>query len=149
MKSSCLALSVARDKTRQILQSYGRDAGLVLFGRVLQNINGFLLSVLIVRRFGLAAAGTLAVATIAAVIIALLGTFGLIYVFARSDAPTPVKNGLGFTAALLVVPLGLPFVVALGLVAGHNLEEAAVIAALSLGGCFFAQTNIANALQVI
>ena len=149
MKSSYLALSVARDKTRQILQSYGRDAGLVLFGRVLQNINGFLLSVLIVRRFGLAAAGTLAVATIATVIIALLGTFGLIYVFARSDAPTPVKNGLGFTAALLVVPLGLPFVVALGLVAGHNLEEAAVIAALSLGGCFFAQTNIANALQVI
>ena len=106
------------------------------------------MSILIVRQFGLAAAGTLAVATVATVVIANLGTFGFTYVFARIDAPAPVKNALGFTAALVVVPLSLPFVVALGLIAGHSLEEAAVIAVLSLGGCYFAQTNIASALQV-
>jgi O-antigen/teichoic acid export membrane protein len=149
MKSLRLLFSVAQDKARRSLQSYGREAGLVLFGRVLQNINGFMLSVLIVRRFGLPAAGTLAVATVATVIIAIVGTFGLTYVFARRDEPTPVKNALGFTAALIIVPLSLPFIVALGLVAGHSLEEAAVIAVLSLGGCFFAQTNIANSLQVL
>jgi O-antigen/teichoic acid export membrane protein len=149
MKRLRPAIAFAQDKARQIFENYGREAGLVLFGRVLQNINGFMLSVLIVRRFGLPAAGTLAVATVATVIVAIVGTFGLTYVFARSDEPTAVKNALGFTAALIVVPLSLPFIVALGLIAGHSLEEAAVIAVLSLGGCFFAQTNLANSLQVL
>jgi O-antigen/teichoic acid export membrane protein len=128
---------------------YGREAGLVLIGRVLQNLNGFVLSVLIVRQFGIAAAGTLAVATIATVVITVLGTFGLIYVFPRIDVPEPVRNALGFTAALVVIPLGLPVAILLGVVAGRTFEEAAVIASLSLGGCFFAQTNIVNALQVL
>ena len=149
MKSPLLTLSLGWDRARQIARSYGREAGLVLSGRILQNVNGFLLSVLIVRRFGLAAAGTLAVATVATVIIAIVGTFGLTYVFARSDAPIQVKNGLGFFAALAIVPFSLPFIIALGLIAGHSPEEAATITILSLGGCFFAQTNIANALQVL
>jgi O-antigen/teichoic acid export membrane protein len=142
-------LRSACERAQRSFQHYGREASLVLLARVLQNVNGFLLSILIVRQFGLAAAGTLAVATVATVVIANLGTFGFTYVFARIDAPAPVKNALGFTAALVVVPLSLPFVVALGLIAGHSLEEAAVIAVLSLGGCYFAQTNIASALQVL
>jgi hypothetical protein len=131
----------ALGSAHRILDHYGRDAALVLLGRVLQNLNGFLLSVLIVHQFGLAAAGTLAVATVATVAITVLGTFGLIYVFPRIDAPASVKNALGFTAALVVVPLSLPFAIGLGLVAGRSLEEAAIIALLSLGGCFFAQAN--------
>ncbi len=149
MKSPLLTLSLGWERAREIAQGYGREAGLVLSGRILQNVNGFLLSVLIVRRFGLAAAGTLAVATVATVIIAIVGTFGLTYVFARSNAPIQVKNGLGFVAALAIVPFSLPFIIALGLIAGHSPEEAATITILSLGGCFFAQTNIANALQVL
>ncbi|SFK74687.1 lipopolysaccharide biosynthesis protein [Methylocapsa palsarum] len=142
-------LSAALERAQASVRSYGREAGLVLAARVLQNINGFLLSVLIVRRFGLPAAGTLAVATVATVVIALVGTFGLTYVFARSDTPESEKNALGLMAAWVVIPLSLPFVAALGLIAGRNLEEAAVIALLAMAGPFFAQANVANALQVL
>ncbi len=61
----------------RLLQKFGRAAGLVLLARVLQNLNGFLLSILIVtRRFGLQGAGTLVIATIAIVVLALIGTCG-------------------------------------------------------------------------
>jgi O-antigen/teichoic acid export membrane protein len=149
MSRAGVLLGAAIDRTQASLRGYGREAGLVLAARVLQNINGFLLSVLIVRRFGLPAAGTLAVATVATVVIALVGTFGLVYVFARTDAPEREKNALGLMAAWVVIPLSLPFVIALGLLAGRNPEEAAVIALLSMGGPFFAQANVANALQVL
>jgi O-antigen/teichoic acid export membrane protein len=148
MMSSSI-ISAARLETSKLAHRFGRQASLVLLARVLQNVNGFLLSVLIVRRFGLAAAGTLAIATVATAVIALLGTFGLTYVFARTEAPIREKNALGFTAALIIVPLSLPLIVLLGLIEGQTQKEAAVIALLSLGGPFFAQGNIASALVVL
>lgn len=142
-------VNAAFTKASKFADRFGRGASLVLLARVLQNANGFLLSVLIVRQFGLSAAGTFAIATVATVVIALLGTFGLIHTLARIDAPMQVKNMLGFTAALAVLPLSLPFIVLLGFLAGRSLEESAVISSLSLAGPFFAQANIANALQVM
>lgn len=149
MSRAGVLLGAAVERAQATFRNYGREAGLVLAARVLQNVNGFLLSVLIVRRFGLPAAGTLAVATVATVVIAIVGTFGLVYVFARTDTPEGEKNALGLMAAWVILPLSLPFVIALGLIAGRNPEEAAVIAVLSMGGPFFAQANVANALQVL
>jgi O-antigen/teichoic acid export membrane protein len=142
-------LTKLQARARNLSHLFGREASLVLIARVLQNANGFLLSVVIVRRFGLPAAGTLTIATIATVIIALLGTFGLTYVFARMDAPIRVKNALGFSAALVVVPLSMPFIILLAAAAGQNREEMMVIALLSLGGPFFAQGNLVSSLQVL
>ncbi len=59
------------------------------------------------------------------------------------------RNTVGLFACMAVVPLSLPFVGALGLIVGHSHKEALVIALLALGGPFFAQTNITNALQVL
>jgi len=142
-------VAFAHDRIVKLSQRFGREAGLVLIARVLQNFNGFLLSVLIVRRFGLAAVGTMTVSTIAIVIIALLGTFGFTYIFARMDAPIRVKNALGYTAALAVIPLSLPFIILLGVLTGKDAEEVGVIAIMSLGGAFFAQGNLAGALQIL
>jgi O-antigen/teichoic acid export membrane protein len=133
----------------RLLQKFGRAAGLVLLARVLQNLNGFLLSILIVRRFGLQGAGTLVIATIAIVILALIGTCGLPYTLARMNIDPKQRNTVGLFACMAVVPLSLPFVGALGLIVGHSHKEALVIALLALGGPFFAQTNITNALQVL
>lgn len=144
-----LGARAIRAKGRELTLRFGREAALVLAARALQNANGLLLSVLIVRRFGLAAAGTLTIATVATVVIALAGTFGLPYVFARLDAPMRVKNMLGFAAALLVIPLSLPFIGLLGVLSGRDAEEMAVIALLALGGPFFAQGNLVGALQVL
>jgi O-antigen/teichoic acid export membrane protein len=133
----------------RLLRAFGRDAAVVLIARLLQNANGFLLSVLIVRRFGLASAGTLTVATTAIVVLSLLGTFGLTYGLARLPITEREKNTLGAFACLIVMPLSLPIVVGLGVAAGHSAHEVASIALLALGGPFFAQTNIVNALQVL
>ncbi len=144
-----LFLKKERLSLRRIFQVFGRDAALVLAARLLQNANGFLLSVLIVRRFGLASAGTLTVATTAIVVLSLLGTFGLTYGLARLPIADPERNALGAFGCLLVVPLSLPVVIGLGLAAGHSAHEAAAIALLALGGPFFAQSNVVNALQVL
>ena len=133
----------------RLADRFGRDAGLVLAARLLQNVNGFLLSVLIVRRFGLNGAGTLAVATVATVALALLGAFGLPYTLARLKIPAEEKNRLGLMAALAILPLSLAPVALLGAAFGQDREEAAVIALLALGGVFFAQTNVLAALQVL
>jgi O-antigen/teichoic acid export membrane protein len=134
---------------KRLIGGFGREAGLVLVARLLQNANGFLLSVLIVRRFGLASAGTLTVATTAIVVISLLGTFGLTYGLARLPIAIEEKNTLGALACLLVLPVSLPFTAALGVATGHSGHEAAVITLLAMGGPFFAQSNILNALQVL
>ena len=131
------------------LHHFGREAFLVLIARLLQNANGFLLSVVIVRRFGLASAGTLTVATTAIVVLSLLGTFGLTYGLARLAISEREKNALGAFGCLAVVPLSLPIVVALGAATGHSAREALAIALLALGGPFFAQMNVVNALQVL
>ncbi len=136
-------------RVRRLARGFGREAGLVLLARLLQNANGFLLSVLIVRRFGLASAGTLTVATTAIVVISLLGTFGLTYGLARLPIANTEKNTLGALACLAVVPVSLPFTAALGAATGHSAHEAVVITLLAMGGPFFAQTNILNALQVL
>jgi EamA domain-containing membrane protein RarD len=89
---------------------------------------------LIVRRFGLAAAGTLTVATIASVVIGLIGTFGLPYTFTRMDISVERRNSLGAAASLALLPLSLSFIAALGIAADQSQEEAAAIALLSLAG---------------
>ncbi len=132
-----------------LVDLFGRGAILVLLARVLQNFNGFLLSILLVRNFGLAAAGTLAMATVGIVVLALLGTFGLIYTLPRIAAPLPQRTTLGFLAALASVPLSLPAIVLLGVCTGVSAEEAIAIILFALGGTFFAQCNIANAMQVL
>lgn len=131
------------------MAAFGRDAGVILAARMLQNVNGFLLSVIIVRKFGLAAAGSLTIATIATVILGTFCTFGLPYIFVREDAPHAVRNSMGLASCLLGVFVAIPFCIALGGLLGRDLTEALVIVFLSFAGPFFAQTNIANALLVL
>ena len=89
----------------------------------------------------------LVIATIAIVVLALIGTCGLPYTLARMNIDPRQRNTVGLFACMAVVPLSLPFVGALGLIVGHSHKEALVIALLALGGPFFAQTNITNACR--
>ncbi|HVJ42137.1 MAG TPA: hypothetical protein VM639_11590 [Dongiaceae bacterium] len=131
------------------LRSFGKDATLILFSRVLQNVNGFLLSIAIIRKFGLAAAGSLTISTIGTVILATFLTFGLPYVFARTQSAIRVRNAIGLLAGVTAMVISLPVCAALGFGFSKDMHEALVIAVLSLGGAFFAQTTIANALLVL
>jgi O-antigen/teichoic acid export membrane protein len=124
-------------------------ANLIFAARVLQNANGFLLSVLIVRRFGLGAAGTLTLATVPTVIIAVVGTLGLTYTLAQTALPIPQRNMIGFASSLVLIPLALICLAAFAAVSGHSPTEVIAIILLGMGGPFFAQSNIASALQVL
>jgi hypothetical protein len=131
------------------LRAFGRDAGLIMFSRLLQNANGFLLSIAIIRKFGLAAAGSLTISTIGTVVLATFLTFGLPYVFARTDASIGTRNSIGLAAALAALVGSIPVCAALGLGFGKDTQEILAIFLLSLGGAFFAQTSVANALLVL
>lgn len=134
---------------RNRLQSFGGDAALILSARMLQNINGFFLSIIIVRKFGLAAAGSLTIATVATVVLGTLCTFGLPYIFAREAAEARVRNTVGLIAWFAAVIVSVPAGLALGLATGQDFTEAMVIFLLSMAGPFFAQTNMANSLLVL
>src|ERR1700759_1758626 len=90
------------------LRNFGWDAAVILFARMLQNANGFLLSVIIVRKFGLAAAGSLTIATIATVLLGTFCTFGLPYIFAREKADNTVRNTIGFLAWFAAIVISVP-----------------------------------------
>jgi O-antigen/teichoic acid export membrane protein len=130
-------------------RNFGWDAAVILFARMLQNANGFLLSVIIVRKFGLAAAGSLTIATIATVILGTLCTFGLPYIFAREEADNAIRNTVGLVAWFFAIVIAIPASLSLGFLTGHDLTEVIVIFLLSLAGPFFAQTNVANSLLVL
>lgn|GEM_PF-4450745 len=147
-----MILSVSKSLRRLMqsqLRAFGRDAGLIMFSRLLQNANGFLLSIAIIRKFGLAAAGSLTISTIGTVVLATFLTFGLPYVFARREASIGVRNAIGLVAALAALVASIPVCLALGLCFGKSSEEILAITLLSFGGAFFAQTLVANALLVL
>lgn len=126
-----------------------RDAALVLGARLLQNVNGFLLSIAVVHKFGLEGAGIVTIAGIGVMLQATLLTFGLPYQFAKSAVDERRRNGMGCAAAQLALLASLPLCALLGMAFGTDAREALLIGMLSLGGAFFAQTAIANALLVL
>jgi O-antigen/teichoic acid export membrane protein len=126
-----------------------RATSIVIFVRVLQSSNGFLLSILLVRRFGLAAAGNYALAAVAIATLSIICTFGLPFSFGRSSDRIAEKNTVGTAAIVLLVPASLPSIALYGYVVGRDVPEAVAIALFAVGGCFFAQTNILNALLVL
>ena len=83
--------------------------------RLLQNANGFFLSVILVRKFGLASAGVYALAAAAVMPIAILGTFGLPFSLARATEGLREKNMIGALACGLAMPFSLPLIVPFGI----------------------------------
>src|ERR1700709_2408721 len=131
-------------KMKQRLLETSLSSAMVLLARVLHNLNGFLLSLVVVRRFGLSAGGSLALASTGTIVLSTLCTFGLPYVFARLDVPIRVRNFIGLLSALAGMILAAPIAATLGLIFGRSLHEAGVIFLLSMGGCYFAQTTISS-----
>jgi O-antigen/teichoic acid export membrane protein len=112
-------------------------------------VSGLLLSIALVRRFGLSAAGDYALAAVAIATLAIACSVGLPYSLARAAEPVAEKNAIGMLASLLIMPVSFPLIGLYGYLAGQDLEEAIVISLLACGGWFFAQTNIFYALFVL
>jgi len=127
----------------------GKGSALILAARILQNITGLVLSVILVRRFGLAGVGTYALSIAVVTAINLAGTFGLPFSLARSNAPMEEKNTVGVFSCLLLMPITLPVILVYSFLVGHDPEEALIVALFSASGWFFAQTAILHALFVL
>jgi len=137
------------DQARSLRAAVASDATVVTAAKLLQNTLGFALSLAVLHKFGLAGVGLLTIASLAVVIQATLLAFGLPYVLAKSPLPISQRNMLGAIAGGLGLVISLPIGAALGLAFGSDPREALVIALLSLGGPYFAQSALADALLVL
>lgn len=122
---------------------------MVTIARLMQNGLGFLLSIIVLHRFGMDGVGTLTIASVGVVVQATMLNFGMPYVLAKSPLAGGQRNAVGLCAALLALLLSLPLSAGLGLVFGHSRDEAYAIMLLAIGGSYFAHTSIADALLVL
>jgi O-antigen/teichoic acid export membrane protein len=126
-----------------------RDALIVTAARLTQNALGFIISLVILKKFGLEGVGSYTVASFGVAVMATLLTFGLPFTLAKSTLDESRRNAVGALAGLLALLLSLPLGAALGLAFGHNAQEVVAIALLSLGGAYFANNSILDALLVL
>jgi O-antigen/teichoic acid export membrane protein len=122
---------------------------MLLAARTLQLANGFLVSIVLVRDYGIAAAGSYAVASVALSLIALLAGLGLANALPRLPFDDPQRATAALLVTLAILP---PAAVAAALYAwctGSSPAEAVTIAAFALGGFFIGQTNVLQTLQIL
>src|SRR2546430_1806524 len=90
--SVCRMANETPDQTRR--SSVERSGAILLVGRLVQLGSGFLLSIVLVRLFGFAAAGTYAVAGVMITLITLVCTAGLQYSLPRESLSSTQRNGV-------------------------------------------------------
>lgn len=127
----------------------GQDAFLVLLSRVVQMANGFALSVVIVRRFGLPEVGAYTVAAALASLLSLVCSAGLQYSLPREALSSEERNTIAAWWSLLLLPLVALSVAPFGIAMSHRPGEWAEIALFATGGYFFAQSNVLTALLIM
>lgn len=117
--------------------------------RLGQNALGFLVAVVVLRKFGIEAVGTLTVASFGVALQATLLNFGMPHVLARSTLPLPERNTIVLCVACAGMLISAPFSFAIGFGFGHDYAETIAIVILSLTGAYFAQTALLDALHVL
>ena len=127
----------------------GRDGSFLLLSRVTQMGNGFALSVVLIKEFGLARVGTYTVAAVAIAALSLLCSVGLPYSLPREPLTNQERNTVAAWWALLLIPIVLLTVVPFGLVMARRPGEWIEIALFACGGYFFGQTNVLNTLLLL
>lgn len=125
------------------------DATWLLAGRVAQLGNGFLLSIALVRLFGLASAGTYTIAALGIMASTLLCTAGQIHSLPRSGLSVKQGTFVSLVSSLLAAPVSLAIVAALGWFMAQSDDEFWEIAVFGLSGVMMAQMSVTSMLLVI
>jgi O-antigen/teichoic acid export membrane protein len=116
---------------------------------MIQMGNGFILSVILVRRFGLASVGTYTIAAVAVSVLALLCGLGLPYSLPHERMSVGERNTVAACWALLMLPTALLIVMPFGRMMARHPGEWLEIALFAYGGYFFAQMNVLNVLLLL
>lgn len=127
----------------------GRDGSLLLLARMVQMANGFILSVLLVRMFGLPAVGTYTIAAVAISALSLLCALGLPYSLPRETLSERERNTVAACWAVLIFPVAVLGVMLFAWAMARHPGEWMEITLFGLGGYFFGQTNVLNVLFVL
>jgi O-antigen/teichoic acid export membrane protein len=125
------------------------DALWLLVGRFAQLGNGFLLSIVLVRQFGLASAGTYTIASLAVMAASLVCTLGQIHSLPRSGLSVRQSSFVSLVSTLLAAPPALIAIAALGFLMAHSPDEFWEIVVFGVSGIFMAQMSIASMLLIM
>lgn len=139
------------------------DGSLLLAARLVQLVNGFAITVILVRAFGLASAGTYAVASVAVVVCSLVCALGLNGSLPRSlrgvraapddDASSLRSTGqANFVALVLILaalPVSLAGLFAYSAVMAHSVTEMWEILIFGASGYLLAQLNVGNTMLIL
>ena len=150
--SMTVAVSLTRPKIwwdHVVASLLGRDGFLLLLSRMIQLGNGFILSVILVREFGLASVGTYTIATVAVSILSLLCGLGLPYSLPREPLLEEERNTVAASWAALMFPIALVVVLPFSRVMARHPGEWRDIALFAVGGYFFGQMNVLNVLLIL
>ena len=136
------------------LGSYGKamgrsEAGLLLWGRVILMGNAFLVSIFLIKKFGLAAVGTYTLANVAVTFLSLSCGFGLNYSLPRESMTNPQRNTVTLVWSGLVAPVSLLLIIAYAWIMAENRQEILEISLFATAGFFVALTNVANTLYLL
>lgn len=126
-----------------------RDTVILTAARLLQSACGFLLSIVVIRRFGLSAAGVLTLSLIATAVMATVLALGSSAVMAQSKISVRQKNFVGLCLALCGVAINVPVSLVFGVAFGRSHIEVIEIAILSMSGAYFSHTIILSSLAVL
>jgi O-antigen/teichoic acid export membrane protein len=134
---------------RYALNLTGKEGAWLMLGRMILLANAFLLSIFLVRTFGLAAVGTYTIANIAVTVLTLICELGLSYCLPREALSNPQRNMVVLAWVLIMT---LPAVLSIGVYAwsmGSGIQEFWEIALFASGGFAFAVTNLTNILFLL
>jgi len=147
--SSASEFSFVRKYYEKYSRALGKDGGCLLLGKIIQMGNGFLVSVYLVKTFGLGAVGTYTIASIATSAIAFICSFGLSNSMPRDNFSNAQRNTISLAILTLAVPLAALLIGGYAWMMGHDFQEITEIAVFSAAGDLFAQSNIVNTLLLL
>lgn len=127
----------------------GIDGTLLLLGRVILLGNAFLISIYLVKKFGLAEVGIYTIANVAVTCLSLLCGLGLNYSLPRESLSNPQRNTVMLAWSGFLAPATLLFIAAYAWVMAANHQEILEISLFATAGFFFAITNVTNTLLVM
>lgn len=134
---------------RYCLAFTGSDGAVLLFGRIILLGNGFIISIFLLKKFGLGAVGTYTIAMVAVTSLSMFCGLGLNYSLPRESLTTLQRNTVALVWSGLLAPISLALIVVYAGVMGQHRLEVWEITLFATAGLFAGFSNVTNTLLLM
>jgi len=134
---------------RYCLAFTGSDGAVLLLGRIILLGNAFIISIYLLKKFGLGAVGTYTLANVAVVSLSLFCGLGLNYSLPRESLTNLQRNTVALVWSGLLAPISLALIVAYAVIMAQHRLEVWEISLFATAGFFCGITNVANTLFIM